>query len=68
MERTSCKTDFQSWKGIMALKLLCCNIIAGRFDLEEILYATTLLWSGYLRHTITLLLRTDRLYRVFPLC
>ena len=20
MERTSCKTDFQSWKGIMALK------------------------------------------------
>ena len=28
MERTSCKTDFQSWKGIMALKLLCCNIIA----------------------------------------
>lgn len=29
MERTSCKTDFQSWKGIMALKLLCCNIVAG---------------------------------------
>lgn len=28
MERTSCKTDFQSWKGIMALKLLCCNYIA----------------------------------------
>ena len=27
MERTSCKTDFQSWKGIMALKLLCCNIL-----------------------------------------
>lgn len=35
MERTSCKTDFQSWKGIMALKLLCCNIIAGRFDWKK---------------------------------
>ena len=30
-----CKTDFQSWKGIMALKLLCCNIIAGRFDWKK---------------------------------
>ena len=68
MERTSCKTDFQSWKGIMALKLLCCNIVAGRFRLEEILLPTTLLWSGNLRHTATLLLWTDRLYRVFPLC
>ena len=45
MERTSCKTDFQSWKGIMALKLLCCNIIAYTVLIEEILYATTLLWS-----------------------
>ena len=35
MERTSCKTDFQSWKGIMALKLLCCNIVAGRFDWKK---------------------------------
>ena len=35
MERTSCKTDFQSWKGIVTLKLLCCNIIAGRFDWKK---------------------------------
>ena len=38
------------------------------FWLEEILHATILLWSGNLRHAATLLLRTDRLYRVFPLC
>ena len=38
------------------------------YVMSDLMYATTLLWSGYLRHTITLLLRTDRLYRVFPLC
>lgn len=24
--------DYQSWKGIMTLKMLCCNIVAGRFN------------------------------------
>ena len=35
MKRASYKKDFQSWKGIMALKLLCCNIVAGRFDWKK---------------------------------
>lgn len=47
MERTSCKTDFQSWKGIMALKLLCCNIIAGRFDWKK--YGGRELCSRYVK-------------------
>jgi hypothetical protein len=34
--------------------------------LEEILYATALLWSGDLRYTATLFLWTDRLHCVFP--
>ena len=29
------KKDFQSWKGIVTLKLLCCNIVAGRFDWKK---------------------------------
>ena len=29
------KKDFQSWKGIVTLKLLCCNIAAGRFDWKK---------------------------------
>lgn len=37
------------------------------FWLEEILYATALLWSGDLRYTATLFLWTDRLHCVFPL-
>lgn len=35
MKRTSYKKDFQSWKGIAALKLLRCNIVAGRFDWKK---------------------------------
>lgn len=35
MKRTSYRKDFQSWKGIVALKLLCCNIVAGRFDWKK---------------------------------
>lgn len=68
MERTSCKTDFQSWKGIMGSKITLLQYSCRPFRLEEILLPTTLLWSGNLRHTATLLLWTDRLYRVFPLC
>lgn len=36
------KEDFQSWKGILILKLLCANIAAGR-QLAEILHTATLL-------------------------
>jgi len=64
MERTSCKTDFQSNGSKITLLQYSCR----PFRLEEILLPTTLLWSGNLRHTATLLLWTDRLYRVFPLC
>ena len=32
------KKDFQSWKGIVTLKLLCCNIAAGRFDWKNCSY------------------------------
>ena len=35
MKRTSYRKDFQSWKGMVALKLLCCNIVAGRFDWKK---------------------------------
>ena len=35
MKRTSYKKDFQSWKGMVALKSLCCNIVAGRFDWKK---------------------------------
>ena len=44
MKRTSYKKDFQSWKVIMALKLLCCNIIAGRFDWKK--YCTPQSYCG----------------------
>ena len=29
------KKDCQSWKGIVTLKLLCCNIAAGRVDWKK---------------------------------
>lgn len=35
MKRTSYRKDFQSWKGMVALKSLCCNIVAGRFDWKK---------------------------------
>jgi threonine/homoserine/homoserine lactone efflux protein len=35
MKRTSYRKDFQSWKGMVALKILCCNIVAGRFDWKK---------------------------------
>lgn len=35
MKRISYRKDFQSWKGMVALKLLCCNIVAGRFDWKK---------------------------------
>ena len=44
MKRASYKNDFQSWKGIMALKLLCCNIVAGRFDWKK--YCTPQSYCG----------------------
>ena len=44
MKRASYKKDFQSWKGIMALKLLCCNIVAGRFDWKK--YCTPQSYCG----------------------
>ncbi|KAA5390474.1 MULTISPECIES: hypothetical protein [Bacteroidales] len=44
MER-NCKKDFQGWKGIMALKLLCCNIAAGRFDWRK--YCTPQPYYGH---------------------
>ena len=43
-QRASYKKDFQSWKGIMALKLLCCNIVAGRFDWKK--YCTPQSYCG----------------------
>lgn len=44
MER-NCKKDFQGWKGIMALKLLCCNIAAGRFNWRK--YCTPQPYYGH---------------------
>ncbi len=44
MER-NCKKDFQSWKGTMALKLLCCNIAAGRFNWRK--YCTPQPYYGH---------------------
>lgn len=41
----SLKKDFQSWKGILTLKLLCCNIAAGRFDWQK--YCTPQLYFGH---------------------
>ena len=41
----SLKKDFQSWKGILTLKLLCCNIAAGRFDWQK--YCTTQPYFGH---------------------
>ena len=41
----NCKKDFQGWKGIMALKLLCCNIAAGRFNWRK--YCTPQPYYGH---------------------
>ena len=45
MKRTSYWKDFQSWKGIVALKLLCCNIVAGRFDWKKYAAMTGAGWQ-----------------------
>lgn len=33
--KQSYQKDFQGWKAIVALKMLCCNIAAGRFDWKK---------------------------------
>ncbi len=44
MERRS-KNNFQGWKKTVTLKLLCCNIAAGRFDWRK--YCTTQPYYGH---------------------
>ena len=66
MKRASYKKDFQSWKGIMALKLLCCNIVAGRFDWKK--YCTPQSYCGQEICVVPLHCSYgQRLYRALPL-
>lgn len=43
MER-SCKKDFQRWKGVLILKMICANITANRFDWRK--YCTPQTYFG----------------------